>query len=98
MQINFNSQPKQMEGLMEYAQDQLGRLEKYASKIEMADIFYKRLKDPSSPHQVEIKLAIPGPDVFAKEKSESYSKSFALCVTKLEQQLRKRVSYHHTRK
>lgn len=95
MQVNFNSQPKHIVGLDEFAQKQLDRLERYSDKIERADIFYKTSKNPTSPHIVEIKLAIPGPDAFASEQADSYGKAFNLCVTKLEQQLKKRVNYHH---
>lgn len=98
MQINFNNQPKNLEGVEELAQGELSKLERYSTQIEKADIFYKETKNPALGHQVEIKLAVPGPDCFATDEAESYSKAFVQCVQKLEQQLKKRRDYHHNRK
>lgn len=98
MQINFNSKPKNIVGVEEFAKEELSRLEKFSSKIEMADIYYSKTGDVVDTEAVEIKLSVPGPDVLAKAVAENYSKAFALCVDKLEQQMKKRPSYHHNRK
>ena len=98
MQIHINSQPKNFSGVEELADQQLKRLEKFSDRIEKADIFYRETKDPKNSHRVEIKLAIPGPDAFAHDEAETFSKAFSNCVDKLEQQLKKRRAYHHDRK
>ena len=90
MVVNFNQFPNYSDGVEEFAREELSRLEKHQDKIEMADIYYRTVKDPVNDHSVEIKLAVPGADPFAKAEAESFQKAFALCVDKLEAQLIKR--------
>ncbi|NNE29643.1 MAG: ribosome-associated translation inhibitor RaiA [Saprospiraceae bacterium] len=90
MVINFNQYPNFSEGVEEFAGAELSRLEKYEEKIEKADIYYRKVKDPVNEHNVEIKLAVPGADPFAKADGETFQKAFALCVDKLEAQMIKR--------
>lgn len=93
MEIIFNQHPQQFkEGVQELAEIELKRLLKIYSRIERADIYYKAHKDPANPHEVEIKLAVPGDDLFAHKAAESYSKAFNLCVDKLASQLARKKS------
>ena len=97
MQIHFNQFPDYQHGVEEFANQQLQKLEKFGIPIEKAEVFYRHTASPDKPHEVEIKLAIPGQDLFAREGSDSFQKAFALCGDKLASQLshRKRTGRQH---
>jgi len=97
MEVNVNCKPGNIKGVKEAAENKLIHLEKFEDKIERADVFYNLTKDPVNMHEVEIKLAVAGPDAFAKSNGETFEKAIIQCVEKLEKQLKKRTAYHHGR-
>lgn len=71
--------------------EKIHKLQTFYKRIERADIYLKKgdgdssLKDKS----VEIRLAVPGPDLFAKENAETLEKAIAAVTDKLAKQLKK---------
>jgi len=67
------------------------KLTTFYDRIVRADVFFK-LEGPQSPDGkiIEINLSLPGKDAFAKKDTDSYEKSIAFTVDKLERQLKKR--------
>ena len=90
MTININTALSIQDMTRDFIRDKVGKLETYYDRIERADVFIKKgagsgVEDVS----VEIRLAVPGPDLFAEETSDSLEKAVPSVVDKLARQIRK---------
>jgi putative sigma-54 modulation protein len=66
---NFNASPE----LLEHAEKALGKLIKYHDQIVSMDVYLKSSKeDPENSKEAELKVFLPGKDVFMSEKAESF--------------------------
>lgn len=78
------------EELVAYTQEKTEGLTKYYDQIVGAEVYLKLTQDEHKQTKVaEIKLNIPGNDLFAESHSESFEKSVHESVDKLKGQIRK---------
>ncbi len=71
--------------------EKVGKLETYYDRIERADVYLKMGDATAQDAKVlEIRLAIPGDDLFAKDVRESFEQAVAGAAEKLRRQLLKR--------
>jgi len=84
---NFQADQK----LRQFIEDRMAGLEKYFDRVTAADVFLK-LENKSAPVKekvVEIKLSVPGQQVFVSTSSKTFEKSFLIALRKLERKLNK---------
>ena len=79
----------------EVINEKVNKLETYYDRIERAEVFIKE-DDGSATngHTVEIRLAIPGNDLFATHTDESIERATAEVTEALRRQIRKHKSKH----
>lgn len=64
------------------------KLGKFYERIEKADVYLKNKEGESiKDKSVEIRLAVPGPDIFAEARADSLEKAAAEAVEKVRRQL-----------
>lgn len=92
MTINFQNPQMVSDRLADYIRNKVSKLETYYDRIEAANIFIKE-DDGHGPtdHVVEIRLAVPGPDLFAEDKS---SESIEAAVSSVVEKLRRQIAKH----
>lgn len=83
--VNFTMKPE----LTDYCKDKIEGLSKYYSKIVGAEVYLKLGQAAENNKVVEIKLNIPGNDLFAESSSPKFEGSINDAVDKLKAQLRK---------
>ena len=77
--------------LLETTKESVEKLEKYYSPIIGAEIYLKlQYDDQKENKKVEIKLNIPGEDVFGEDQSDTFEHSLHSAVDKVKRQLVKR--------
>lgn len=87
MQVNVHAPFKISEKIDRMVRQRLNKLQTYFDRIVSADVYFKEEADPAVAKQVEIKLWVPGPDLFAASHSDTYEKAIAEVVGKLRKQL-----------
>lgn len=76
--------------LIDFANDRISKLEKFYDKIIDGNIIFKVDNAEDRENKLaEIKLNIPGKELFAKKQSESFEKSVDEAVEALRRQLKK---------
>lgn len=82
--IKFNADKK----LVEFIEKKLEKVEKFFDGIVGAEVFL-RLENTQDQEnkKVEIRLAIPGNDLFAEKASKSFEEGTDLCIEALKKQL-----------
>ena len=84
--IHFTADSK-LESLLE---DRISKLSKYNDSILGADVFLKLEKNDQAENKItEIKLNIPGTELFAKKQSSSFEKAADSTIEALRRQLKK---------
>lgn len=84
--VGFNPKAE----LLDYTKDKVGALNKYYDQIVGAEVYLKLVQDNHRETKVaEIKLNIPGRDIFAHHQSDSFEKSLSETIEKLKGQIRK---------
>lgn len=65
-------------------------LKKYNSRITKAEVYFKK-DDGKEPDSIlaEIRLFVPGPDIFASASHNDYSAALSTAINKVDRQLRK---------
>jgi putative sigma-54 modulation protein len=76
-------------GLIEFIEKKISKLEKFFDGIVGADVYLRLDSQPIENKKVEIRLKIPGYDVFAERESKSFEESTDLCIDALKSQLTK---------
>jgi len=85
--IKFDADQK----LLDFIEEKVSKLDQYYDGIIAADVVLKLEKSSNDENKVaEIKLMIPGNDLFAKKKSKSFEESVDSSVEALRAQVRKR--------
>lgn len=88
MEIKFTARHfKPAEELREYAQDAVGKLERYYDGIVKSEIILSFERARNSLKVAEIHLTVYGTLLKAVHKSEDYQKSVDTAVAKLERQI-----------
>lgn len=84
--VGFNASDE----LLSYTREKTEGLTKYYDQIVGAEVYLKLTQDEHNQTKVaEIKLNIPGNDLFAESHSDSFEKSVHESIDKLKSQIRK---------
>jgi putative sigma-54 modulation protein len=72
-------------------EEKLQKLDKFSDEIIRADVYLK-MGDNVQPNGkiMEVRLHVPGPDIFAEASSETFEKTVSEISEKLRRQLKKR--------
>jgi putative sigma-54 modulation protein len=78
------------EKLNKFATDKLDKLSHLYERIESANVIFKLDKSDKTENKIcEIKLAIPGNDLFVKRQSKTFEAATTETIDALEQQIKK---------
>ncbi len=76
------------EKLLDFAEDKISKLAQYNASVIEAQVTIKAIKSASKNSKIcEIKLAIPGNDLFVSKKSDSFEDAILRSSEALKQQL-----------
>ena len=82
--LSFHANDK----LTDFTLDRVNKLAQYSDRIMLADVVLKVVKSESRDNKVcEIRLAIPGNDLFASKRQPTFEEAVATTVEALKQQL-----------
>jgi putative sigma-54 modulation protein len=82
--IHFKADQK----LLSFIQERLNKLEQFNDQIVSAEVFLKLDKDRVKENKItEIKLHIPGKDMFAKKQCKSFEEATNVAVEALRRQI-----------
>jgi len=85
--VHFDADKK----LVEFVENKVNKLDQFYDNIIGAEVFLRVEKDQSPDNKLtEIKLQIPGSDLFAKKQTDTFEESTDLAVNALRKQLTKR--------
>ncbi|MDB9775992.1 ribosome-associated translation inhibitor RaiA [Vicingaceae bacterium] len=85
--VHFDADQK----LVDFIQEKVNKLSQYFDKIIEADVYLKLENGPSTENKtVEIRLYIPGNDLFAKKTSKSFEESTDDTTEALRRQVKRR--------
>jgi putative sigma-54 modulation protein len=85
--VHFDADQK----LIDFVESKVNKLEQFYDNIIGAEVFLRVEKDQSPENKLaEIKLQIPGSDLFAKKQTDTFEESTDLAVNALKKQLTKR--------
>ena len=92
--IHFNAD----KNLLDFIQTRANKLDKYYDRIIDGNVFLKLDNDSANINKVaEIKLMIPGNDLFAKKQCKSFEEATDTAIEALRRQLKKhkeKISHH----
>lgn len=89
--IHFDADKK----LLEFIQKRMDKLTQFYDRIEGAEVFLKLQKTSAEENKIaEIKLIIPGNDLFAKKQS----KTFEEAVDSVSEALKRQIKKHKEKK
>tara|TARA_B100001287_G_C22601808_1_gene490790 strand:+ start:660 stop:944 length:285 start_codon:yes stop_codon:yes gene_type:complete len=84
--IHFKADKK----LLTFIQERLNKLEQFNDQIVSAEVFLKLDKDREKENKIaEIKLHVPGKDMFAKKQCKSFEEATNVAVEALRRQIMK---------
>ena len=84
--VGFNAE----EALLEYTREKTESLSKYYDQIVSAEVYLKLTNNDHNQTKIaEIKLNIPGNDLFASDQSDKFEGAVNAAVEKLKGQIRK---------
>ena len=84
--IHFKADHK----LLTFIQERLNKLEQFNDQIVSAEVFLKIDKDREKENKIaEIKLHVPGKDMFAKKQCKSFEEATNVAVEALRRQIMK---------
>jgi putative sigma-54 modulation protein len=85
--VHFDADQK----LVDFVENKVGKLDQFYDNIIGAEVFLRVEKGQSPENKLaEIKLQIPGSDLFAKKQTDTFEESTDLAVDALRKQLTKR--------
>ncbi len=85
--VHFDADQK----LVNFIQEKINKLSQFFDKIIEADVYLKLENGPSADNKtVEIRLYIPGNDLFAKKTSKSFEESTDETTEALRRQVKRR--------
>ncbi len=88
--IHFDADQK----LIEFIEEKLNKLTNYYDKIILGDVYLKLEPSDIENKVTEIKLSIPGKDLFAKKQCKSFEEATDEAV----EALRRQISKHKSKK
>lgn len=91
MKINFHAVSfKADQKLLDFTKSKVEKLEQYLDKITGVEVFFKLVNTQGEENkEVEIKLDVPGHDLFAKKHAKTFEEAADMAVEALKNQIRK---------
>ncbi|NJC26393.1 ribosome hibernation-promoting factor, HPF/YfiA family [Neolewinella antarctica] len=90
MQITIQQSSDLLDSTIEVIHEKLNKLETYYDRIERADVYIKEDDGTAANgYKVEVRLAIPGNDLFAENSNQSIKKGIADVAEALRRQIKK---------
>lgn len=91
MQIKVHSIHFDADGkLLDFLEEKVNKLDLFYDRIEEGEVFLRLEKSDARENKiVEIKLAVPGKDLFAKKTGKSFEEGVDLAVDALKRQIEK---------
>lgn len=90
MQITIHQSGDLLDSTKEVINDKLAKLETFYDRIERADVYIKEDDGTTANgYKVEVRLAVPGPDLFAESENQSIKKAIADVAEALRRQIKK---------
>ncbi len=91
MKINFQAVGfKADQKLIDFSQTKLDKLVHFSEKIIEANVFFKVINTQGEENkEVEVKLDVPGNDLFAKKHAKSFEEAVDLAFEALKKQIEK---------
>ena len=84
--IHFKADKK----LLSFIQERLNKLEQFNDQIVSAEVYLRLDKDREKENKItEIKLHVPGKDLFAKKQCKSFEEATNVAVEELRRQIMK---------
>lgn len=83
--VHFTADQK----LIRFIENKLDKLNLFHDQIISGDVFLRLDNSVTENKMVEVKLAVPGKDLFAKRNSKTFEQAADLCVEALRRQIRK---------
>lgn len=81
---------KASDELLQFTEEKVSNLSKYYDQIVGAEVYLKLVQDEANQNKkAEIKLNVPGNDLFAESQEASFEKALNESVDKLKGQIRK---------
>ena len=94
MQITIHKSSELLDSTVEVINEKLNKLETYYDRIERADVYVKEDDgNTANGHKVEVRLAIPGNDLFAEHSDPSIKRAIA----EVSEALRRQIKKHKTK-
>ena len=82
--LSFNANDK----LIDFAEDKISKLSQYSERVMDAQVILKSVKSATKNNSVcEIKLAIPGNDLYSSKQCDSFEEAILKSTYALKQQL-----------
>ena len=99
MQITIHKSSELLESTVAVINEKLNKLDTYYDRIERADVYVKEDDgNTANGHKVEVRLAIPGNDLYAEVTDPSIKRAIADVAEALRRQLKKhkeKLQDHH---
>ena len=91
MKVNFQAVGfKADQSLIDFTTGRLNKLDQFSDKLIGAEVFFKVTNTTDEDNkEAEIKLDVPGQDMFAKKHAKSFEEAVDLSVEALRRQIRK---------
>ncbi len=84
--VHFDADSK----LLNFIHEKLNKLEQFHDQIIGTEVFLRIDKSDSNENKItEIRIAVPGKDLFAKKQSKSFEEATDVAVEALRRQIRK---------
>lgn len=84
--IHFDADKK----LLDFVENKLNKLETFYDRIEGINVYLKLEKNDSKENKVvEVKLLVPGHDIFVKEHAKTFEEAIDISLEALKKQLKK---------
>lgn len=84
--IHFDADQK----LLDFINGKLGKLEQIHDKINKSEVFLRLEKSENNENKVaEIKVTVPGKELFARRQTKSFEESTDMAVDALRRQIKK---------
>ncbi|MBC6995278.1 ribosome-associated translation inhibitor RaiA [Neolewinella lacunae] len=90
MQITIHKSGELLESTKQVIQEKVSKLETFYDRIERADVYIKEDDgNTANGHKVEVRLSIPGNDLFAEHTDASIKRGIAEVTEALRRQIKK---------
>lgn len=75
--------------LLEFIEKKLEKLDRFYERITVADVFLKVDSDQPENKLAQIRMRLPGGELFVEKKCKSFEEAIDLCIEALKKQLDK---------